>query len=688
VNLLDKEVANRRLRANQGTMLHQPLKPYSENKMEASGNKFSVQMDAAAELEQRVEKLAAQPLNTLSSIEIRDELIGFARSLQGVQDDAFLYDDTRYNPLLVVNKAIADGTHFSDDATLSIYNICQLKLVEFTFSHVETKLDLYPQSYNVLQLLQFAFARGLLSEPASLLEADHPARRFFERAITLGRLCDDASCPRSMDTMATLRESILAAISDDQPPGQSFMVANRTLEEHLKKRDQRVAHLEEQVIAKEQNQRKLYDVRHTVHDVIARATEGKRLPTFALHFLHEVWSKYLYITYLRLGVESPQWREGISDMYQLIWSLVTRDRDELNRRMAGRLSEALRRIRKETASVHHVMEIERFFNSLAEVHAKILDDKPIDPIIFEGAEAVTGESAEQEEQRERPDQPPEVQATEIGHWFKLDHRGRNSRVKLIHKEEEKGFLLLTDHSGVLVAKFNFDEFTNQVRRGAVQPLDLSPAFSAAFDYALARLEKYIAKIRDQITVKERELEARRKREAELERQRQIKLAQMEKKKREEQEARERKERQEQAERERQERIRQELELKRQLEEETRRQEEEAKREAERKAEEAKRAREEAFNKLVAEVGTLEPGGMVELTDEFGDSKICSLSLKLKRTGKLVFADRTGRRAAEYLPEEFAAKINEGTAKIIDYGATGDKRLDDLRWTRLEEENSH
>ncbi len=657
--------------------------------MEAFGKQFSSHMDAAAELERRIQKLAAQPLNTLDAAAVRDVLIGFARQLREAPNDAFLYDDTRYNPLLVVNRAIADGARFADDATLSIYHICQLKLVEFTFSHVENRLDLYPQSYNLLQLLQFAFARGLLHEPANLLQPEHPTRGFFERAVTLGRMCDDASCPRAMDTMKTLRDCILDAIASPEPPAQSFVAANETLERHLRERDERVSHLEDQVVAKEQNQRKLYDVRHTVHDVISRATEGKRLPTFALHFLHEVWSKYLYISYLRMGVESPQWREGISDMYQLIWSLVTRDKDELNRRMAGRLSESLRRIRKETASVHHAMEIERFFNSLAEVHARILDDKPIDPIIFEGADKVVGDTeAEERKVNDIPAQTPEVHATEKGHWFKLDQRGRISRVKLIHKEEEKGYLLLADQSGVLVAKFNFDEFTNQVRRGAIQPLDLSPAFPAAFEHALARLDKYIGKIQDQITLKEKELENRRKREAEQARQRKLELEKMERKKREEQEARERKEREEQAERERQERIRQEQELKRQLEEETRRQEEEARREAERKAEEARRAREEAFNRIVEEVGMLEPGGMVELTEQNGDSRICSLSLKLKRTGKLVFADRTGRRVAEYLPEEFAARINDGTAKIIDYGATGDKRLDDLRWTRLAEESPH
>ena len=245
-------------------------------------------------------------------------------------------------------------------------------------------------------------------------------------------------------------------------------------------------------------------------------------------------------------------------------------------------------------------------------------------------------------------------------------------------------MLFSDYSGVLGAKFNFSEFTAQFRKGAIRPIDMTPAFEPAMKQALGRLERYIAKINEQISSKEKEIEERRLREAELARERQLQRQKMERKRREEQEEAERKRREEQEEAERKERIRQELELKRQLEEETRREEEEAKAEAERKAEEIRRQREEALNKALAEVDLLEPGGMVELVDENRDIKICSLSLKLKRTGKLVFADRTGRRVAEHLPEEFAERLQEGSAKIIDYGATGDKRLDDLRWTRLTE----
>ncbi len=639
-------------------------------------------LEKSRQLEQRIRQMAVVPLSILQQQEVQQELIGFSKQMLSVGGDLFLYDDSRYNPLLVVNQAIKESSRYSEEATLSLHHISQLKLVEFLFSVIEKEQQLNPLAYNILQLMQFGFARALLDQSEGLLTRTHPVRSYFELALKICKQCDDTSIPRIRDLLRQVRELLLKATASPESPLKSFSEASRQLVAIIHLHQEMINKRDEQLISKEVNQRKLYDVRHTVHDVISRATHSKKIPTFALLFLHEVWSKYLYITYLRSGVDSAQWREGISDMYQLIWSLVTKDGNELNRRMAGQLSESLRRIKKNTQSVHHNVEINHFFNTLATIHARIMEGKELEEVLFQGGEGIGAAAERDAAAEERPPPTPEVQAARLGGWFVLDYRGRNRRARLIRKSEEDGHLLFSDYSGTLVAKLSYQEYSEGVQQGSYRPLAMGAVFDSLWEQALPRLERYITSVDEQITTKERAIEQRKQQEAALARQRELARAKLEQQKREEQEALERQHKIETEEREREERIRQELELKQQLEEETRCQEEEAKREAERKVEEARQAEQQAFQKILDEVKRLEPGGMIELVDDHNETRICSLSLKLKRTGKLVFSDRTGRRTAEHLPQELATRIIEGNARIIDYGTTGDKRLDDLRWTRL------
>lgn len=639
---------------------------------------------ASAELDRRIAAMAANPVGTITPEQVRDILIRFGQGLRQQDLDFALYSDLRHNPLLVVNKGIAESKDLEAGSSLSLYNISQLKLVEFLFSEVEQRLNLHSKTYNLLQVMQFGFARSLLQTPEDLFLDNHPVRRYFVLAIDVASRCDDANCHAAMSLLETLYDTMLSAITSPQAPGIAFSVALEELERAVDEHHHWLDDLHEKLVRKERSQRKLHDVRHTVHDVISKACEGKRLPTFALTFLHEMWSKYLYITYLRLGVESPQWREGISDMYQLIWSLVTRSSDELNRRMAGPLSEALRRIKRHTQSVHQAVEVDNFFNTLAEVQTRIIEGDELDDSLFYGWEEVSRRARENEERNtSKPNLSAEVLSATSGEWFIINHHSRIFPGQLIENSDE-GYLLFADYCGNLGAKFTYDEFTAAVRGGEVRPLERCDHFEIVLEEAVGRLDRYIGNVAEQVARKEQEIEDRHQREAEIAHQRELERQKLEQKKREEQERLEQERRAQQAEAERQERIRQELELKRQIEEETRRQEEAARQEAERRAEAERLAREQALREAMQDAEKLEPGGMVELTDEAGNPSIVSLSLRLKRTGKLVFTDRTGRRQAEFLPEEFGDHLLRGTARIIDYRATGDKRLDDLRWTRLTE----
>ena len=60
-----------------------------------------------------------------------------------------------------------------------------------------------------------------------------------------------------------------------------------------------------------------------------------------------------------------------------------------------------------------------------------------------------------------------------------------------------------------------------------------------------------------------------------------------------------------------------------------------------------------------------------------------LALKLRSSGKLIFVNRLGQRGLELLPRDFAERIVDGAANIVDYGVAYDYGLQSLISTRDE-----
>lgn len=606
-------------------------------------------LNQADELEDLSERVFPSDTRNLDEEEIRDMLIAIARRHRAARRSGSEPEFARLNPLLTLNQALEDDPKFGGQATLSLHHICQLKLAEFIFSLTEQTQQLHATAYLALQIQQFGFARSLLRSPADLLAPNHPVRDFFEFSLRVAKGVDETSAPRAMDILEQMEDTTLRSVADPRPPQEAFAEARQGFEAYLKEHEERLGRMESAFIEQEQNKRASNDVRANVQQVISKAVSGKKVPAFVVDFLHQVWSKYLYVTFLRQGVDSDAWRLGIRDMYQLIWSVVTRDEAELKRRMRDQLSQSLKRLRQGSDSIFHDIPTEKFFNALGHIHIAVIRGKEPDPRLFKMVAFPRDGAESAKDFLIKP--PPEILETEPGTWFRIKRQGFTTRAKLIEINTDHGYLLFSNYAGVLSTRYDFDTFADGIRKKTIRPIDMQPAFEALLSQALEMLGEYMKAIRAEVERKDKEM-----RRAKEENKRQKRAAEERK-------------------------VAKEQELKQILEAETRRREEQARQVAEKKAEEERGARRAALDQALGEVNKLQPGGMLELMDEHSNTEVVSLGLKLKRTGKLVFTDRNGRKLAEHLPEQLAEKIVSGHATILDYGAAEDKRLDDLRWIR-------
>jgi hypothetical protein len=521
---------------------------------------------------------------------------------------------------------------------LSKRHAALLQIVEYLFRYLEYTADLDPDAYAAIQYLQVGLAQILIADPGALNRAEHPARRFLELLVSTCKGYDRYAGPKAEALLVQIGRLVKTAVESPDPPDGAFGWAQHEFAALLDEYDREALKLAKNVIAKEKGEVMSNDAKLAVNREIITAVEGKKLPLVLLQFLQRIWNKYLYVTYLRHGMESGEWRRGVEDIHTLIHSLRIRDRNELFRFYTGDQAPALARVRVGASRIHDDEALTKeFFATLESIHKQVADGElpVVKEITVSGPDDFSDASktAVADAIRHMP-----LDDMRVGHWYKLLENGLEVRCKLIEKNLHHGYCLFSNYSGIKTARRDSTDVVQSAQAGTLKQIDSSPIFGKALTFACRQIAEQIPKLESkaQSVEQKRAKNLKRKRQAEAAE----KLSRLE-----------------------DERLREEARL----------------------LEESRiREREQALQQVLPSVNRMQPGGWVELIGDDGRKIACKLGLKLKSSRKLIFVDRLGRKVQELLPEHLAERIVEGSAVITDYGVAFDDTLQRLIIDRSEQ----
>jgi len=539
---------------------------------------------------------------------------------------------------------------------LSIRHAALLQIVEYLFRFLEYAADLDPDAYDAIHYLQLGLAKILIADPGALNRAEHPARHLLELLVGACKGYDHHAGPKAETLLEQAGRLVKAAADSPGSPEWSYGSAEREFAALLDAHERETLEFAKQMIAKERGEVMSSDAKVAVNREIIAAVRGKKLPLVLLQFLQQHWNKYLYVTYLRHGMQSTECRQGVEDIHSLVHSLRIRERNELFRFYAGNRAAALGRVRVGAASIHGGEALaKRFFATLDSIHKEVAEGElpEIEEIIVSTPDDLSespATSPSDTESRIALDQ------LRVGHWYKLQERGLELRCKLIEKNPKHGYCLFSNYSGIKTARMEYTEAAQALRAGSLKQIDSSPIFGRALAFACRQIAEQIPKLESkaQAVSQEREKILSQKRRDDAEQN----LRRLE-----------------------EERLQEEARL---LEERRSREREQARREAEAQAEARDEARRQALQQVLDRVNRMQPGGWVELIGDDNQKITCKLGLKLKSSGKLIFIDRLGRKVQDLLPEQLAERIVDGSAAIADYGVAFDDTLGRLITDRSEQ----
>ncbi len=544
-----------------------------------------------------------------------------------------------------------------NEKLLSVYQSALLQTVELIFRHLQQSADVEPQALPLIYYLQFDILHSLSLDRAFVSDPTHGLRRFLEVLLRICRLFDAYSGRRSEQLLASLAEIVESLRIKDERGAHAAEVTERLVQLFNQHNDESLE-LARKLIIREQGECLQENARQLVNRNMLEAVDGRWLPPIFVRFLEDVWSKYMYITYLRHGEDSREWASAIATIRDLAESLGIRGRDEMFHFYGKHVPKALANLKEAAYSIHQdeylVKQLLDYFDDL---FISIMNEELLDiPGDWQKVRRPRGD-----DQKEILDEEDaNIKALRVGDWYKLNQDGLHRRTKLIEKNLHYGYCLFTNLSGIRISRLTLRQTSRLMDNGELLRMEHFPVLTQAIAHCTNELGKQIPALQNQVEDAEQAWHETRKKALlqQEEAERQALRRQEEERLRQLQEERRLKE-----EKERLERLRQE--------------EEQRQKQEQQQAELTHTARLVLLEKIVDQTKRMQPGGWLELILDDDGRVSCKLGLRLKSSGKMIFVDSLGRKLAQFTDHELAEKIVDGSASILDYGVAFDETLGGL-----------
>jgi len=284
-----------------------------------------------------------------------------------------------------VNTAVATSSPFNLRSVLSelLRNETQtaaainqvdddiINLVSMMFEFILDDRNLAAPMKALIGRLQIPMVKVAIADKTFFSKGGHPARRLLnEMAMAcLGWQESSEESQRKDGLFNKMDETvrvILTEFDTDMSIFERLLVDFRSF---LDKEKRRAQILEQRTIDAEDGKAKSERARAQVDAELNRISVGKELPLAVTKLLREAWANVMFITSLKQGIESDEWRNCSATAQQLVWS-VTAAMDKDNRQSLLKLvPELLQKLRTGLESISFSpFETTNLFKQLEVVH--------------------------------------------------------------------------------------------------------------------------------------------------------------------------------------------------------------------------------------------------------------------------------------------------------------------------------
>lgn len=358
------------------------------------------------------------------------------------------------------------------------------------FEYLKNHCDLTGEGYAVIQCLEPGLVKTWLEQGGSLRHANHPIKRFFELVVNLCQCFDSQSGHRAEAIMDAARRIVIDADGRNGPSEAVYYDATHQLARALGQHNAKSKIFEKRLVETEYARLQSNEASSLIREATLDAVSGKSLPDMFFQFLHEIWEKYLYVTYLRKGPDSDIWKQGLADTKNMAWCLTTNDRSALFVSQQ-QVFDTLKRVRAAVDTIHingHRDLANSFFDLFYSAYVeKILGTASSIPKSVAKAPASLLSPPVSDRSDTQSSTNPAILSLKKGNWYLYAKNGIRTRHKLIESNKDQDCLLFCNLSGIRSIRLRFRDAEELLGSGGLDQIDFSSVFSKALNYAHDRL---------------------------------------------------------------------------------------------------------------------------------------------------------------------------------------------------------
>jgi len=277
-----------------------------------------------------------------------------------------------------------------------------INLVSMMFEFILDDRNLAAPMKALIARLQIPMVKVAIADKSFFSKGGHPARRLLNEMAMASLGWQETSKENlRKDNLYTKMESMVnTVISDFETDMDIFETLLVDFRSFIEKDKRRAQILEQRTLDAEDGKAKSERARAQVDVELNRICARRELPAPADKLLREAWANVMFITALKHGAESDEWKEKTLIAQQLVWSVCV-EMDKDNRQKLLRLLPVL--LQKLRTGLENIsfspFETTQLFKSLEVIHlgrlrgdAPAKTDAPATPA--PSAEALTAKAQE------------------------------------------------------------------------------------------------------------------------------------------------------------------------------------------------------------------------------------------------------------------------------------------------------
>ncbi|ASK34836.1 hypothetical protein CEK62_10800 [Alcanivorax sp. N3-2A] len=236
-----------------------------------------------------------------------------------------------------------------------------------------------------------------------------------------------------------------------------------------------------------------------VSEYLRARLAGRALPDVTVRLLQQGWQQVLYLTWLRNGVNSEQWRRHTKVVDALVWSALAHESRADLEKLRDLSPKLLRAVRHGLESIEYDgAEIETLCDQLQRLHETLLAGLDTERVALPAPPPAPPPAPTLPEDHELMTL---VRHLPVGQWLETDEGEQARRMRLAANIRDGSKLVFINRRGIKVEEFDGAGLAAALHRGEVRLIQEGALFDRALEAVIGDLRRRHQGFKPQATSK-------------------------------------------------------------------------------------------------------------------------------------------------------------------------------------------